>query len=143
MSAVYLAAAIALPDNGDPDLDAMRAFVAAHPGPWPMSTDTYPAGLFEAERDSDPVPVAGEAATWRTVWARILDDFAGLLESHDDVAYLRLRGCWYLVVGGDSWGDTPDDYNTVSSIAEWADLCAAGGLPYTWEEGATGKVTDQ
>lgn len=138
MSAVFLAAAIALPEEGEPDLDAMRAFIDAHQGPWPMSEgeNTHPARLF-AERagtGAPPAPGGPTDALWRAVWVAILDDFAGILRAPDEVACLRLRGCYYLILGDWSWGDFPEGYDTVSSISEWADLCAAGGMLYTWAE---------
>ncbi len=49
-----------------------------------------------------------------------------------------------MIVGGYSWGDWPEGYQAVSSVSEWADLCAAGGMPYTWldEAEALSEATD-
>lgn len=132
MSAVFLAAAVALPPEGEPDVDAMRAFLAAFPGPWPLAEDTYPAGLYADKVAALGTPPVDPSTVWREVWGEILDGFAETIRCHDDVAVLRLRGCWYLIVGGYSWGDWPEGYEAVSSVSGWADLCAAGGMPYTW-----------
>jgi hypothetical protein len=132
MSAVFLAAAVALPAEGEPDVAAMRAFVAAFTGPWPLVQNSYPAGLYGDRIAAMEAPAADSSTIWRVVWGGILDDFAETIQCHDDVAVLRLRGCRYLIVGGHSWGDWPEGYQAVSSVSEWADLCAAGGMPYTW-----------
>ncbi len=138
MSAVFLAAAIALPEEGEPDLAAIRAFLNAYEGPWPLSEDedSHQARLFAERAGQCAQPAPGEPthALWRAVWGALLDDFAVLLGCPDEVACLRLRGCYYLILGDWSWGDFPEGYETIAAIAGWADLCAAGGMPYTWAE---------
>lgn len=120
-----LAAAIALPPEGSPDTEGMKAFIRSFSGTWPLAEGSAPAYRFEeklAERRLiDPAREEIDLV-WREVWTDIIDDFAHLLECHDDVASLRLRGCWYLIVAGLSWGDAPDGYETVSSLSEWEDL---------------------
>ncbi len=53
MSAVLLAAAIALPAEGEPDVAAMRAFVATFEGPWPLAANSHPCGSLRGQGGSD------------------------------------------------------------------------------------------